>query len=170
MSFTPIHFLQQLNDVDGDKIISINGILPSGVEPGAGILFNVTPELDTLIMSVCLPKAFTSTKGAIGYHSDMLKRGSMYKDQCLSHSRVAAFKSYIGEVRGTAPAVIAAATFKLPVKVATSKIRRECFPKQGAFYGFAVDLLVQHAPTNEKKRKTVQMLDFSDDDSSVDFA
>jgi hypothetical protein len=54
----------------------------------------------------------------VGFHSDLLKRGSMYKDQCLSHSRVAAFKSFIGEVRGTAPS-----------KVATSKIRRECFPK-----------------------------------------
>jgi hypothetical protein len=164
MLFMPVHLVEQLRDVNGDKIIVINGILPSGVDPQA-VFLSISPEMDSLIMHCMLPKEFTSVQGGVGLHSDLMEEYAGMA-QCLSHASGSAFNAIIGELKGSAETVIATASIKLPVKVATrEKIRREFFPSRGNFVGFSIDLLVQHASTNDhKKRKASEMMDFFDFD------
>ncbi len=168
LTFMPVHLVEQLKDVNGDKILVINGILPSGVDPQA-VFLSINPEMDCLIMQCMLPIEFTSYEGGIGLHSDLMDRHAS-KKQCLSHARVAAFNAAIMELKGNAETVIATASIKLPVKVATrEKIRREFFPSRDKFVGFSIDLLVQHASNiDHKKRKACAMMDFFDSDDDFD--
>jgi hypothetical protein len=115
-----------------------------------------------------LPKEFTSKKGGIGHHTDLIKGimdSGVGVNQCLSHARVASFNADMVQLKGNSANIMATTSIELPVVVSTEKIRREFFPKRGHYTGFSIDLLVQRASNDDhKKRKACNMADFFDEE------